>query len=402
MTIIQRGIDAKPLLVALISMLVLQAGCQESLGRTGEEIPEQSIAWGDEDTQWKLWGTGGSSLFAVSIKPPVLDIWQWAGDTMKKRWKVDVGDGTLAIGFLSEERWVSSFLDEEKHLSYFCVGNLNSGRVIDRRRKQQDIIVKLGCGSQNGKHLAAWAIKYGKKDEDDEVRFGLVTPDGMGFDWATYLIADGTPLAMIHRVIPSDDGAYIGVAGWENGVAMIEVAKKKGIWAASWQYRPGMYDMSKFHVTGKAVPLDEVDTKDLAFAPDSKLIYAGGTKGCVYGMKVDTGEVVSKWWASSTGKSKYGHRISTISVSPDGRFVAAGTGPEGQVYLFSTRDGQRRILNHGGSTILITSFSPDSKRLASFAAGQIKIWKLPEEAEKPASTATGSHKQTAAETKPSK
>jgi WD40 repeat protein len=140
-----------------------------------------------------------------------------------------------------------------------------------------------------------------------------------------------------------------------------------------------MRDLSKKpKVPWKEVPFEEVDTQNLAFTPDSKLIYAGGTTGLVYGMKVKTGEVVSRWWATRSGQEEHGHQISTISVSPDGRFVAAGTGPEGHVYLFSTKDGQRRILKHGRSTILITSFSPDSKRLASYAAGQIKIWKLPE------------------------
>ena len=132
-------------------------------------------------------------------------------------------------------------------------------------------------------------------------------------------------------------------------------------------------------------PQREVCFTDIAFAPDNKLVYAGGTEGCVYGMKVTDGQIVSEWFASPTGESEYGHRITTISVSPDGRFVAAGTGSEGHVYLFSTKDGKRHILNHGGSTILVTSFSPDSKRLASFAAGQIKIWKLPEEAAGPMS-----------------
>ena len=221
----------------------------------------------------------------------------------------------------------------------------------------------------------------GSLDKPDTVRFGLVGPDGKTFTWAVSIdkIPGDSAQAMIRRLVPSDNGVHIGVAGWKNGVLMIDVAKKKVSWAASSEHSPGTECPPKQKMPWKGVPLDEVNTTDLAFTPDSKLIYAGGATGCVYGIKVDTGEVVSKWWATHTSKEEYGYRISTISVSPDGRFVAAGTGPTGDVYVFSTKDGSRRILNHGGSTILITSFSPDSKRLATFAAGKIKIWKLPEE-----------------------
>ena len=74
--------------------------------------------------------------------------------------------------------------------------------------------------------------------------------------------------------------------------------------------------------------------------------------------------------------------ISKVAASPDGRFVAAGTGPMGLVYLWSAQSGKRlKVFGHGGSTILILSFSPDSKALASVASGMIKVWRLPENAE---------------------
>jgi len=120
-------------------------------------------------------------------------------------------------------------------------------------------------------------------------------------------------------------------------------------------------------------------TNDLAFAPDGKLVYAGGTEGCVHVMEAATGRVRDHWFATPTGKEEYGHRISTVNVSPDGRFAAAGTGPEGLVFLFSTAKGDLlRVLPHGGSTILAASFSPDSSRLATLAAGRLKIWRIPD------------------------
>jgi WD40 repeat protein len=369
--------------VCLGVLVVLLAGCRIPVGRAGEESPVQQITWRGDDNEWLQWGASGSSIFATSANPTVVDVWQWAGTTMKNRWKQPVGDGTLAIGLLSADEWISDFFDADRKLSYFCIGDFKSGKIINRRLAQEYLIVELGCGSRNGRYLAAWAQKYGKAA--DEIKFGLVTQDGKGFDWKVSLTLNSSECAkaMVHGVVPSDSGDYIAVAGWKNGVLLADLKNKKIVWVASPEYAAAMPVPTRH--PWKTIPLLEIDTKDVAFAPDNKTIYAGGAMGCVYGMDVRTGKIVSKWWATETDKLENGHRISTVSVSPDGRFVAAGTGPEGQVYLFSTKDGKRRILNHGGSTILITSFSPDSKRLASFAAGQIKIWKLPDDAAGPKS-----------------
>ena len=160
---------------------------------------------------------------------------------------------------------------------------------------------------------------------------------------------------MIHHVVPSDDGAYIGVAGWKNGVLMIDVTAQKVLW--------------------KIKPDWEADANDLAFTPDGKLIYAGGTTGLVYGTRTETGEIVSQWWATLSGTSEYGHYIGALAVSRDGKFVAAGTVPNGLVFLFSTKDGHRYTLKHGRPIgIDLLSFSPDSTRLATYGAGEIKIW----------------------------
>ena len=81
------------------------------------------------------------------------------------------------------------------------------------------------------------------------------------------------------------------------------------------------------------------------------------------------------------------------------RYVAAGTVPKALVFLYSTKDGQRRIINHGSpATIDFASFSPDSKRLATYAANyakEIKIWKLPEEEASPKADTVAETKEAA-------
>ena len=105
-------------------------------------------------------------------------------------------------------------------------------------------------------------------------------------------------------------------------------------------------------------------------------------------MDVKTGNVVSRWYASASGQEEYGHRISCMAVSPDGRWVAAGTGPEGLVFVGSTATNKCvKILNHGMGTILLVHFSPDSKALATFVPGTLKVWNVTQWDKTPPATA---------------
>jgi WD40 repeat protein len=112
-----------------------------------------------------------------------------------------------------------------------------------------------------------------------------------------------------------------------------------------------------------------------AFSPDSKSVYAGGTSSAVWAFDVRSGKKLSHWYANDSGREQYGHRISCLAVSPDGKWVAAGAGIEGNVYIGSTAESRKvATLKHGGSTLLLVQFAPDSKAIASVAAGKLKIW----------------------------
>jgi WD40 repeat protein len=124
-------------------------------------------------------------------------------------------------------------------------------------------------------------------------------------------------------------------------------------------------------------PPSEISSSYGVFAPDNKVLYAGGSEGCVYEMDVRTGKILSRWFASKSGKSEYGHRISALACSPDGRYLATGTGPEGLVWIWSQADGKLlKILKHGGGPVRLVSFSPDSKALATFVPGTLKVWNV--------------------------
>ena len=162
---------------------------------------------------------------------------------------------------------------------------------------------------------------------------------------------------MVRRIVVTSDGRYVAAAGWNNGTAMVDTKNAKVLW--------------------KKRAKGEISTGYAAFTPDGKLIYTAGSKGCVYGIDVLTGDVVSTRWATMTGKSIYAHRVSSIALSDDGKWLAAGTGPEGEVYVWNLEGNDKpRVLHHGIRTIIIVAFSPDAKNIVSVGGGVLKVWQV--------------------------
>jgi WD40 repeat protein len=370
-----------------LCLCLVLAGCTGSVKRA-EDAPEQVINWRGEGIAFGSWGAAGNAIYATSVKPAVLDVWDWSKGGLWKRYSVPVSEDITSLAILPNERWIGRIHDKPGNRTEFCVGNLATGAEIDRWPEPQDVYIDLGQSSRNGKFVPAWSspeVRSAKYPSSGSMaRVGMVASDGESIEWITVVTSElrTPPHATIHRVVASEDGAHVGIAGWDKGLAMIDVAKKKVLWVASPNYQQGTDEKSE-KVVWKTLPLDEVNAWDFAFSPDGKLAYEGGDSSCVQAINVATGKVVSRWWATRSGKKETGCGITTISVSPDGRFVAAGTGPEGLVFLFSTKTGRSRLLNHGGSQIMMTNFSPDSKHLVSYTGGKIKLWAVSEPVEEP-------------------
>lgn len=194
------------------------------------------------------------------------------------------------------------------------------------------------------------------------VRVALVDAPTLGIRMVGELPADH---GFVGELAVSDDGEYIALAGYsDNGVALLSVSLQKVLW-------------------NQRLP-EEVRSDYVVFSSDGSTLYAGGTMACVYAIETKTGKVKGRWYATMTGKSIYGHRIACLAMSPDDRWVAAGTGTEGQVYLVDvTSPGKPRMLVHRLGIVEIVSFSPDSQYLASFAGGKIKIWSVASAPRKP-------------------
>jgi WD40 repeat protein len=222
--------------------------------------------------------------------------------------------------------------------------------------------------SGNGKYVAVCLVEDDPPDRDPDhprARIGLIGAEETEIAWVATVTGRRAGVAVgIRSVLPSNDGNYVAIGEWDNKIAMVDVRAGKVAW------------------------IKPPAACYLAFSPDSKEIYGGAVDGSVRALDVQTGNELGRWYATESGASEYGQRISCVAVSPDGRWVAAGAGIEGLVFVASAATNKVvTILNHGGATVLLVHFSPDSKALATFVPGTLKIWNVTQWDKTPPSTA---------------
>lgn len=112
-----------------------------------------------------------------------------------------------------------------------------------------------------------------------------------------------------------------------------------------------------------------------AFTPDGKELVIGAFNGNIYVLSAETGEILRQWKSLDTD-------MFTIAISPDGKYLATGSGPmsfESAVSLWDLQTGKlyRRYLGHvPQSFVQDVDFSPDGRQLASSAFGTIQLWQV--------------------------
>jgi DNA-binding beta-propeller fold protein YncE len=169
------------------------------------------------------------------------------------------------------------------------------------------------------------------------------------------------PVSASHvtQVAVSDDGRYAAVAPW-GGLTLFDITSGTTLFRGT--------DLAGGHFRADYV----------AFSPDGRTLYsADNAKGEAIVFETETRRVLKRWTATRTGKG-YGNLIVCIEGSPDGNWVAVGTLPRGEVYLFDPdSDRPPLVIPNNMGWVYGFSFSPDCKRLAILTAGTIKVWDLP-------------------------
>ncbi len=322
--------------------------------------PETTYEWIGDGGGFRRMDCAGAWIYGTSVEPRVLDVWEWKDGGLNLLRQIAVEQGWRGT-WAGDARLCYTIAGDAP--AYVTVRDLKSDQVCERWPLPRGWYCSRLQLSRSGTHVAVCLSEEltdpppNHDRQHPRLKVGLIAPEKLEFTWVATLIGRRIGVDTVRAALASDDGSYIAVAGWDNAVAMIDVTEQEVLWVRK--------------------PEGEIAASYVAFSPDASVVYAGGTKGAVYSMKTHTGETCGHWYATKSGQSEYGHRISCLAASPDGRWVAAGTGPEGEVYVGSVAEGRLvRILDHGGSIIRIVSFSPDSKSLATVAAGKIKVWNV--------------------------
>ncbi len=345
--------------LTLVILSVLLASCISCRGKgsSKRQAPIHEFDWTGRGGDIAEWGKTGRGIYLVPVgKPQVLQLWTWNGSSLSNDITVAL-PSSIRVLPLSQNAYIAC-VDETPGNRYdpwnLVAADMSTGDTIKSWPPARGWCYWRTGASPNGKFAAVTMRKW---PAEEQTRVGIIDVSTWSLRWVVHLTATGG--VPVRRIVVSDDGKYIAFAPLKYGVALVDAESEKVLWN---QRPPG-----------------ESSLDYVALSPDGATVYAGGVSGCVYGVDFQSGSVTSRWFANVKGESTYGHRISALAISPDGRWVAAGTGPEGHVFLWNTVSGGKPLmLDHGLITISVVSFSPDSKYLASVAGGKIKVWKVPD------------------------
>ena len=297
-------------------------------------------------------GTSGDSLYASSEDFKHLFVWRWHDGLPKKVAGCDIPESLPAV-FAGDGMCVFQPITGESFRVIMQEAGTN--RTLMEVPLDEGWYCRVMRASRNGRFVGLSLGEDVPHTDHAQVRLGLVSVADAKVSWFPTLVSPDDVGGSIWFLVPSDDGKYL---------------------AAVWRGEVVLADMGSGTVAWQVAPKEEAGTADVAFSPDGKTLYCGGTRGCVYVMETATGKVLRRWFASDSGASEYGHGIEHLAVSPDGRFVAAGTVPKGKVYLCDTqKDDKITILETKGYVFALT-FSPDSASLAAVTDRTIRVWNI--------------------------
>jgi len=168
----------------------------------------------------------------------------------------------------------------------------------------------------------------------------------------------------VSNVAVSNDGTLAACVGArESGWIMLASASERRI---LWEQR--VEDCNE---------LDKV-----VFSPNGKLLYASEPGREVYVFDSASGKLLKRMEIGKCDTPPNNPQvISSLALSPDGRFVAAATEPASDVWVWNSRTGAKvTVITGESNTVSGLAFSPDSSLLATgvLASSTINVWKVPQ------------------------
>jgi WD40 repeat protein len=354
-----------------------QVGSSAAEGRgMAKRVPIQEIAWerrGGRESLIVREAVGGlcetRNVYGNSPKDrgsSWLEGWMWHGATLQKDVVAELPDPYYHEVLKRQVPSVTHVMLLPNNRYIACpdpwtitLTSVQTKEVIQKWQIPEEWTLDRTELSRTGRYMALSARQgseyKARGDFTGRARVAIIDTTTLELQWAGRL-EEGGLAGTVRQVLPSNDGKYVAVGGWSGSAGVIEAASQKVLW---------------LHHPDDVIALTEV-----AFSSDGSKVYAAGD-WAVRCYETLTGKELGRWAATPTGEAVYGYRIQCLAISPDDAWVAAGMGPNGDVWLIHVAGTEKPVLlPHGIMTTDLLSFSPDSQYLATVAGGVIKIWKV--------------------------
>ena len=267
--------------VAALIMLLLLPSCTSDRDHAASDASPQVLDWPGVGKGFLEWGQSPEGFFATSRSDgkDVLEAWTWQGATPKKE-AVNV-PRSLDVTVLPAGKYLACVAPPpgERGPWPLKLMSFASPEAIRTWENPRGWDYSHAGASTNGRFVALILgedLVRPPPDRDwknPRHRVGILDTSTWDLRWVAELRGHGDT---IRQIAVSNDGTYVAVAGWANGVAMVDASQEKVLWIDR--------------------PPTEVSTGYAVFSADGLTLYTAGSEGCVYTIDTKTGNITGQRW----------------------------------------------------------------------------------------------------------
>ncbi len=349
-------------MLLMLGFVVIFNGCQANINIA----PEAVLYYTNSISGIATWGKGGYAIWGSMAKTNISEAFEWRDGSLSRVSSTLFTNKYLCAAWVSKkDQWFLGLLDTPTTYGIFNT----KGEKCRGWQCETNLYIKEVSVSDSGKWISIIQREHsiiGSAWQDAPV--GIYNVETEELKWLSMTLW-GDNACGIGEGFISNDGRYLAIKGTDPWCVVVDVINTNVLWRLTGDPNGRQKDEKNRYFEFASI-------NDASFSLDGETVYLGDGMGYVYGIETRTGKVLSRWTATQTGESIYGQRITQVAISPDEKYVAAGTGPTGETYIWERKTGRLVNIVQHGRTILILQFSPDSQKLATMVGNQIKVWSV--------------------------